>query len=235
MLIFLDLETTGLESDDRVISIGLIYEDTLHYERISPAKKKIQIDAMVVHHITNEMLKDAPIFENSNTKVLLDSINTKSNTIISHNVGFDSMMLTREGFEFKGEYIDTLRCTRHLLKENDSHALQYLRYDLELYKQEQVYFKNNGVTIQPHHALSDALHVKMLYNYLLGLSDEKTLKLLSNQRVLIEKFSFGKHKDKYIEEVSMNDRGYLEWMLHTMSDLDEDLRYSIEYYLGGHF
>ena len=31
----------------------------------------------------------------------------------------------------------------------------------------------------------------------------------------------------------MCDRGYLEWMLAQIVDLDDDLRYSIDYYLQG--
>ena len=47
----------------------------------------------------------------------------------------------------------------------------------------------------------------------------------------MQKFEFGKYSGRYIEEISMCDRGYLEWMLGNIMDLDEDLRYSIEYNL----
>ena len=36
---------------------------------------------------------------------------------------------------------------------------------------------------------------------------------------------------KHPDEIVISDRGYLEWMLRDISDLDEDLRYSIEYFL----
>jgi len=47
----------------------------------------------------------------------------------------------------------------------------------------------------------------------------------------MQKFNFGKYEGRYIEEISICDRGYLEWMLMNILDLDEDLRYSINYYL----
>jgi len=50
--------------------------------------------------------------------------------------------------------------------------------------------------------------------------------------VLIQKLDFGKYSGRYIEEITMCDRGYLEWMLSNIADLDEDLRYSIERYLS---
>jgi len=55
---------------------------------------------------------------------------------------------------------------------------------------------------------------------------------LSFKNVLIQKFGFGKYSGRYIDEISMCDRGYLEWMLGNISDLDEDLRYSIQHYLN---
>ena len=231
MLIFFDVETTGLESSDRIIETGIIGDGICFTERIKPADRKISSAAMAVHHITNEAIFTCKRFEASESKTLLDALNDADNTLVSHNVAFDTMMLSREGYTFKGDIVDTLRCTKHLIKELESYALQYLRYELELYKFEKEFFKSYNVTINSHSALSDALHVKMLYEYLLNIADSKLLKQLSNQMVLEEKFSFGKYKDRFIEEICMIDRGYIVWMLNSLSDIDEDLRYSLEYYL----
>ncbi|MCK4875125.1 MAG: 3'-5' exonuclease, partial [Sulfurimonas sp.] len=72
-----------------------------------------------------------------------------------------------------------------------------------------------------------------LYKYLLEIKSHDELVELSFKNVLIQKFEFGKYSGRYIEEISMLDRGYLEWMLGNIIDLDEDLRYSVEYYLQG--
>ena len=62
MLIFIDLETTGLESEDKIISIGLVAmegdEITTLYNIVNEGKK-IPPKASSIHHITNEMLKNS--------------------------------------------------------------------------------------------------------------------------------------------------------------------------------
>ena len=56
---------------------------------------------------------------------------------------------------------------------------------------------------------------------------------LSFKHVLLQKIEFGKYAGKYLQDIAINDRSYLEWMLSNMLDLDEDLRYSIIYNLEG--
>jgi len=228
MLIFLDVETTGLEEKDRVCSIGIIAvecEDTTIYELINEGKK-IPALASSINHITNEMLKGQPNFKDSQAYKFLTKHNNEKSTIVGHNIKFDLAMLEKSGFIFKGEIIDTLRVTKHLVPECEQFSLQFLRYELKLYKDEKEELK-------AHNALSDARVAKNLYEYLLEISPKDKLAELSFKKVLLTKFEFGKHKGSYIEEISMSDRGYLEWMLSNIIDLDEDLRYSIEYYLEG--
>jgi DNA polymerase-3 subunit epsilon/exodeoxyribonuclease X len=231
MLIFLDTETTGLDESDKICSIGIITEDEKSvktYYNLIKSDKKITSEASSVHHITNEMIKQSPTFKESEICKILSKYNSTDNTLIAHNIAFDMKMLQREGFIWRGGIIDTLRCTRHLIPECDKFSLQYLRYELKLYRDEK---SDLDIDICAHHALSDALHVKLLYNYLLQMSSFNTLEELSVQDVLISKFSFGKYKGHFIEEIAISDAGYLRWMLN-MSDLDDDLRYSIEYYLS---
>ncbi|OYZ63662.1 MAG: hypothetical protein B7Y17_03910 [Sulfuricurvum sp. 24-42-5] len=64
MLIFFDTETTGLEVNDRLCAIGLIEENEVHYELINPLKK-VPPSASAIHHITNEILKEAVDFAKS--------------------------------------------------------------------------------------------------------------------------------------------------------------------------
>ncbi|WP_294962715.1 exonuclease domain-containing protein [Sulfurimonas sp.] len=228
MLIFLDVETTGLEEKDMVCSIGIIGVEekntTTIYELVNEGKK-ILSQASSVNHITNEMLMDKVKFKESQAYKFLTCHNNLDATIIGHNIKFDLAMLEKSGFSFKGEVIDTLRVTKHLVPECEQFSLQFLRYELKLYKQEKD-------ELQAHNALSDATIAKNLYEYLLDFGTKELLSELSFKKVLISKFEFGKYSGRYIEEISMCDRGYLEWMLANIIDLDEDLRYSIEYYLG---
>ena len=226
MLIFLDLETTGLDSVDKICSIAVVavFEDESFssYDLVYEGKK-ISSKASSVNHITNEMIKGKPSLKDSKTFKLLESYNSENSTLIAHNINFDLKMLAGSGFIWRGSVIDTLRVTKHLITECEQFSLGFLRYELKLYKKEQ--------EIIPHNALSDASLIKFLYEYLLDIASKEKLIELSGKNVLIEKFNFGKYSGRYIEEITLYDRGYLEWILANITDLDEDLSYSIKNYL----
>ncbi len=240
MLIFLDIETTGLEKSDKICSIGIIAsgENKLisKYELLNEGKK-IPSKASSINHITNEMIKDKPALKESGAWKFLQEHNNEDSTIIAHNVNFDLKMLLASGFVWHGRVIDTLRVTKHLIPECEQFSLQFLRYELKLYKDEKKEALKHSLLeaeseFIAHNALSDALHVKLLYEYLMEMKKHEELVELSSRHVLIEKFDFGKYSGRYIEEISMCDRGYLEWMLTNISDLDEDLKYSVNRYLS---
>lgn len=230
MLIFFDTETTGLEVNDRLCSIGLIYGTDVHHELINPMKK-VPPGASCIHHITNEMLQDAPAFAESISYEKLNSLNTPETILVSHNAPFDLAMLQKEGITWQGKVIDTLKCSKALMDDLDGYSLQFLRYELRLYRNEADVFKEHGVDITPHHPLSDALHAKMIYEYLLDLSDDESLIEISRSHLLLTRLPFGKYAKKRIEQIALKDAAYLKWMLESLMDLDEDLRYSIEHYL----
>ncbi len=238
MLIFIDVETTGLESDDKICSIALIVVDgentSYQYELVNEGKK-IPPQASSIHHITNEMIKNKPTFKDSDIYKFLKENSNEKNTLIAHNIKFDLEKLSSSGIIWRGDVVDTLRVTKHLIPECEFFSLQVLRYELKLYRDEEKGRVQLGIkdALFAHNALSDALVVKLLFNSLEELASLEKMKELSFKNVLIQKFDFGKYSGKYIEEIAMNDRGYLEWMLGSVTDLDEDLRYSINYYLEG--
>ncbi|QOY55196.1 3'-5' exonuclease [Candidatus Sulfurimonas marisnigri] len=238
MLIFLDVETTGLESADRICSIGLIAVDgdkiISKYDLVNEGKK-ISSKASSINHITNEMIKDKPKLAECETYMFLQEHNNENSTIIAHNLKFDLKMLATCNFKPNTKLIDTLRVTKHLIAECEQFSLQFLRYELQLYKIEEKEALKCGITedISAHNALIDSLHVELLYEYLLEISSHVEMIELSFKNVQIEKFEFGKYSGRYIEEIAMIDRAYLEWMLSNIMDLDEDLRYSINYNLEG--
>ena len=237
MLIFLDVQTTGLEFNDVLCSLGLIaVEESLQVTQYTLVNegKKIPPKASSIHHITNEMIKEERAFKESAIYEYLCKHNVPETTLIAHNSSFDLQKLSLGGLDWKGKVIDTLRVTRHLIPECEFFSLQVLRYELQLYKQEKKLALEYGIkdAIQAHNALSDTLVVKQLFEYLSTLATQEEMLELSYKKVLLQKINFGKHSGKYLEEVAMNDRGYLEWLL-GLSELDEDLRYSVEYYLQG--
>lgn len=231
MLIFLDSETTGLETNDKVCSIAIVDAQSYVYELINEGKK-IPALASSVNHITNEMIQDKPTFQTSKSFAYLQEHNKEENILVGHNIKFDLEKLASSGFIWQGKVIDTLRVTKHLIPECEFFSLQVLRYELQLYRLEEVELHKYGIkdALHAHHALLDAFVSKLLFEYLRDLADVETMQELTFKNVLLQKFSFGKYKGRYIEEICFNDASYLQWLLST--DVDEDLKYSINYYLG---
>ena len=240
--IILDTETTGTADEDRVIQIGYLVlggkEIEVHNEFCS-ADVPIQFAAMEVHGITQEMIEGKPkCVELPAYKRLLE-LNTDENYMIIHNAPFDLKMLEKEGFVTQMKVIDTLRVAKHIMPDEDAHRLQYFRYKMELYKEEQKEADALGIEVKAHDAIGDVLVLKLFLSKLRKLVEQEfpgenpveKMVELTNKPILIKTFRFGKHKGKTLEEVAQEDAGYLRWMLTSMDNLDDDLRYSINYYL----
>jgi len=248
--VLFDTETTGLGDEDRIIQIGAIILDTSGnmevFDELCQADKKIEIDAMETHHITNEMIEGKGKFIDTKCYKRIQELNNSDNFLIAHNIKFDLEMIRREGFECKYTLIDTLKCAKHLFDELPCHRLQYMRYYFELYKEEEQESKKVGAQIKAHDAIGDVIVMKLLLGRLITKAKEMhnskfanlkadnamdLLAKLSQTPVLIKKFTFGKYRGCNLEEVSKKDVGYFRWMLDNNADLDEDMRYSLEYYL----
>lgn len=242
--VLLDTETTGNSKEDRLIQIAFLVakggENLRAVESFCKAPLPIKVDAMAVHHITEEMIENKPPFLESSAFSELEKLNSGENFLVIHNAPFDVGMLEKEGFKWRGSVIDTLRCAKHLI-DSESHALQYLRYFLELYKDEDQIAENLDRTITAHDAVGDVIILYLLTQYLfkiVGKNREgiEELVRLSSQPVLIKKLRFGKHKGKSIEQVALEDPNYLEWLYKEQKkneQKDEDMLYTLEYYLKG--
>lgn len=56
---------------------------------------------------------------------------------------------------------------------------------------------------------------------------------ITEQPVLLKKFKFGKYRGQSIEQVALEDPGYLRWMLKSIDDLSPDMKHTLKYYLLG--
>ncbi len=242
--IILDTETTGTEEEDRIIQLGYIVLGSRPievYNEFCSTDIDIKFGAMEVHGITPEMLENkAKCTELPSYKRLLE-LNSEENYIIIHNAPFDLTMLEKEGFETKMKVIDTLRVAKHILPDEEAHRLQYFRYKMEIYKEEQKEAQALGIVVKAHDAIGDVLILKLFLSRLKQLVLEKfpddnpveKMVDLTSTPILITTFKFGKHKGKEIKDIVSEDSGYLRWMLKSMDNLDEDLRYSINFALEG--
>lgn len=248
LLIFCDIEATGNRKFDRIIQLGLILvESSIDtyplniFNELNFSDIDIMAEAMELHNITPNMLKDKKNLNETNGYKKLSEINNLKNIFIAHDAPSDIKMLEKEGFINQMMVIDTLKCTKHLFGHLNAYRLQFLRYKLELYKDEEVEAEKINITLYSHDALSDTLIMRLL---LLKLIEEvkKQFSLTSNLKifqklielsytpVLLSKFPFGKYKGILINEVVNNDFEYVEWMRNTLK-LDIDMNYTLDYYM----
>ncbi|WJH41646.1 DNA polymerase III subunit epsilon [Aliirhizobium terrae] len=133
--IIFDTETTGLESkQDRIIEIGGVElfnhfptGKTLHIF-INPGDRKVHPDALAIHGITDEFLKDKPVFADVVQEIIDFFDGAKW---VAHNATFDMGFINAE-FERLGippvsndQVIDTLSMARrkHPMGPNSLDAL----------------------------------------------------------------------------------------------------------------
>jgi DNA polymerase-3 subunit epsilon len=235
-IVFLDTETTGNEpAKDFLCQLAYKTDDEQFCEFFKPPIP-IPPEASAVTHITNKMVADSPVFQESDSyskiKTLLESPNT---VMVAHNNKFDYAIIQKEGIT-PANTICTLRVARALDTKNaiPKYNLQYLRYYLEI-----------EIEADAHDALGDVLVLEQLYKRLLAkimkednVSEEQAVEKMidiSSKPSMMNMFSFGKYNGKTIQEVSMIDRGYLEWMLAQKQQNpanEEDWIYTISHHLG---
>ena len=241
--ILFDTETTGNQEEDRIIQVGSMIVDSKGkvdvFDELCSTVLPIKIEAMAVHGITPDLIENKGPFVETNFYKTLQTLNNQENYLIAHNIPFDMGMIQKEGFEPNLQIIDTLRCAKHLLKDSPSHALQYLRYSLELYKQEKEEAAKHDITIKAHDAIGDVLVMKLLLSKLVALTREAfpgvnpmvKMEELTRTPIFIETFKFGKYKDRKIVDVCDEDIGYINWMMDKM-DLDVDMKYTLDKIMG---
>jgi DNA polymerase III epsilon subunit-like protein len=225
MFIFLDTETTGIDDDDRICQIAFKTEAGLIVNELYNPGIPISIEAMSIHHITNEMVKNKPPFKNSKTwKKLTELFEDADSVMVAHNAIFDMVMLRKEDIHPQ-KTICTYKMARFLDKEGQipQYNLQYLRYYLKL-----------NVDASPHDAFGDILVLEALFNRIHAKAMDKFGVLAVNKMievtknpVLLPRMPYGKHKGMKFEEIPID---YLQWLSETY--LDEDVAYTIKHYLG---
>ncbi|MBN1621021.1 MAG: 3'-5' exonuclease [Endomicrobiales bacterium] len=161
-LSFLDVETTGLSvsCNDRICEIAIMRysnsgEKTFWQSLVNP-QRPISSEASRVNKISDDMVKDAPVFDGVKDRVL-ELIN--DSVIVCHNAPFDLSFITYE-FEKCGvtikdlQIIDTLKIAR-----------QYFNFP---YNSLGSIANLIGIqTKNKHRALPDVLMTFQIFNYFL--------------------------------------------------------------------
>jgi len=92
-LVWLDTETTGLTSDDRVIELCAMDDKAAWVGKFNPDGKSIEAGAMRVHGITEEMLRDKPLFA-WRARDILEHL--RDSVWLAHNAPFDARFMALE-------------------------------------------------------------------------------------------------------------------------------------------
>ena len=212
---FFDTETTGNTHDDRICQLAIKERGNptpLLNELFKPPIP-IPFEASAVHHISNNMVVNKPLFQESEKYHEIKTLFENPNTIVvAHNAPFDVAMLEAEGIH-PTNVICTYK-TVHTLDghgEFSQHKLQYLRYALDM-----------ELDVPAHDAFADVLVLEQLFEYLLarmmkeGKDEDEALTemmRISSEPMFMRELTFGKHKGMRVEDVAHVDPGYLSWLL----------------------
>ncbi len=223
-MIFLDVETTGVEEKDRLCQVAYCMKGKCFSENFKPPLP-ISIDAMSVCHITNAMVEKCPPFAESVFASELKDAIEDGGIVVAHNAAFDLGFLKKEGVEVP-RHICTMKLAYAMdtKAEYEKYKLQYLRY----------YF---GIALQgeirPHEALSDVYVLHALFEQVMmkHFTVEEMLEI-SSKPILFQKMMFGKHKGRLFRDIARIDLDYLMWFRRNGENLNEDMIHTLNYWIN---
>jgi DNA polymerase III subunit epsilon len=201
--IYYDTETTGIKpGKDRVVEIAAFdpVQDRKFCTFVNP-QCPIPAEATAITHITDEMVKDAPLIKEA-LELFIEFCAGDTVLVAHNNDAFDKLFLEEE-FQRAGIpmpswiFADSLKWARKYRPDLPRHSLQSLR---EVY----------GIAAnQAHRALDDVIVLERIFSSMIGdLSCETVLELMS-QTSQIVRMPFGKYAGKLIAEVP---KDYVLWL-----------------------
>ena len=236
MICVIDTETSGFRAgEDAVVEVAgvrIVREEGIYALRdcfstyVAPGRR-IPPEAMAVHHIRDEDVRDAPKLPEA-MAVLRDTLGP-TEFWAAHNMAFDGAFL---GPLIGDRRICTWRAAKHMFPDLPSYKNQELRYRLNLDGQVRVALDLLGCAgLPPHRALYDTVVTSVLLLHMLSQADIEVLEQLSTKPVLQKVCRFGsKHRGLNWSAVP---RDYLQWMRRTVTDMDEDTKHTVDFYLDG--
>lgn len=201
--IFYDTETTGIRSEKDFIIELAAYDPTLDrtFEQLINPGCSIPAEATAIHHITNEMVAQAPSF----AEISEDFIKFCEGDVIliaHNNDGFDyhfmKMEFSRCGRQMPSwRFLDSLKWARRYRKDLPRHTLQFLR---EIY----------GISVNnAHRALDDVIILHQVFSRMTDdLAIEDIYALLNIPREL-QHMPFGKHQGMPLKNLP---KSYVTWL-----------------------
>jgi|GEM_PF-2353837 len=139
MLLFLDIETTGLDSQtSELLELSAVRFDgdkivATFDELVALHDENLEIPPLVqrLTGIRKEDLVGKPSIAEIRRKFLAEFLD-QADIIVGHNISFDTGFLRVKGFEFGNDEIDTYPLSTIILPEEESHSLEVLTEKYEL-------------------------------------------------------------------------------------------------------
>jgi DNA polymerase III subunit epsilon len=246
-LVFFDLETTGIDlANDRIVQFAFLQihpnREVVEWVELVNPGIPIPMEASRIHHITDEMVTDKPLFGTFAEKIkeFLQECDIAGFNILRFDVPFLQAELQRN---------NTLLDLQQI-KFIDVQTIFHKREPRDLSAAYRFYCNKHHEGA--HNALSDVQvtleilnaqlsrypdlprEVKGLHSFCRPVDDrwvtvDKKLYWRNNEAVI----SFGKHKGKSLQWVSENDPEYLKWIQN--GDFSESLRSIAAQALKGNF
>jgi len=219
-----DSETTGIDPTvDKVVEVAGVLLDNgkivKTYESLVNPGIHIPPELSAIHHITDEMVQDAPILDAALQPFLEEEVDY----IVAHNAKFDRQFLDFGSYE----WLCTWKLANVTWREAPSYGNQVLRYWLGL--------PGPSSNTHAHRALYDAETTAQIFLEILkkATTDDPFPKMLEITKapVLLRKCNFGEHSGKAWADVPLS---YLKWMKGKESSWDEDRRFTMNYWLERH-
>ena len=219
--VILDTETTGLDPEmDKVVELSLVEVSTrgivpLFDAQINP-QRDIPCTASAIHHITAKHVADKPTLEEVWPTVLTHLTGA---VLVAHNAPFDRSMLPETG----RPWLCSRRFAKHLWPEAPAYGNQVLRYWLDLDIDAERAHSAVGDTLVTAHIWEREL---AFYRGHVAQTDlvEDLIRYV-NSPIPVTVMPFGKHKGEALSAIPLS---YVQWALTNLSDLDPDLRASLE-------
>ena len=244
-VVFMDLETTGLSlTQDRIVEIAMLKVNPdgtkVKKRKLINPEKPIPPEVTAIHGISDEMVKDAPIFK------------VAANEIKQFMDGSDLAGYNSNKFDWPLLMEEFLRCgldfditDRKLLDVQRIYHVMEPRNLSAAYK-----FYCDQILENAHSAEADVnatweVFEAQIQKYdQLGDTIESVLQQIGEDEIIDfarrfimengkEVFNFGKHKGKVVEDVLKNEPSYYDWMMksdfamHTKQKLTEILNRAI--------
>jgi exodeoxyribonuclease X len=211
-----DFETTGLPPKpcavceaayvDLVSRTGNVWSRGAVWSSLVNPQAPIDVEAMAVHHITDEMVADAPTWD-AVARRLTERDDYPADTLITifaaHHAAFERALFDPPG----AMWVDTYKNAVTLWPDAPSFKNQVLRYWLGLKLVS--YLENHPVL--PHRALGDAYVSAGILRrqFIEGLTLPDMVTIAANP-VVLPRFHFGEHAGKPLPDVPTS---YLEWIV----------------------